>query len=197
MRLDLPAAEGPTIANVVPGAIAIEIFSRTILVELGYLKLRFFISIDPKKLKSEYLPTTILEPIKTSLSKFNEIKEINQSNIQDFYSLLENIPFERVGSIGGYDYDTDEYEYTARRRIYKQATMDSTHFTTGNELRMNYFNFCRVISYIFNSTGELSLDNIQKGINEDTVKKLLGLICTIAFGRNSAVTSTNKVEIKV
>lgn len=146
--------------------------------EVSVLHFLLLIMFDTstKKLKSEYLPTTILEPIKKSLSKFNEIKEINQSNIQDFYSLLENIPFERVSSIGAYDYDISGNEYTASRRIYRHTTMNSTHFINGMELRMNYFNFCRIISYLFNSTGELELGNIQKGVNEDTLKKLLGLI---------------------
>ena len=47
--------------------------------EVSVLHFLLLIMFDTstKKLKSEYLPTTILEPIKKSLSKFNEIKFFN------------------------------------------------------------------------------------------------------------------------
>ena len=131
---------------------------------------------NTKKLKPEYLPTTILTPIKECLSRFNNIKEIGQGNIQNFYDLIDNIKFKRVKTIGGFNYDIEDDEDYADLRIYDTARMTDTHFTYGYELRMNYFNFCRIIAYLFNSTGELALATIEEGVDSNTLKNLLTLI---------------------
>jgi len=146
--------------------------------EISILDFLLMIMFDKqtKKLNPSYLPTTIKKEFKDFLSKYKDT-EFTQSNIQEYYDLLENIPFKRVLKIKDLHYDYVGDPCLFHLRMYKHdVTMNDTHYKTGYELRMNYFNFCRIMAYIFNSTGDLSIENIEKGVDVNTLKNFLKLI---------------------
>jgi len=129
---------------------------------------------ESKLLKPDYLPLTVRPEIKSFFTKYTNIKSIdNKKVLIEFYQLIENIPFNIVLKKNGFDIDEDD----SYLQIYHYAIKNDTNFEKGIELRMNYFNFCRIISYLFNATDELSTSNIEtNGVDENTMKNLISLI---------------------
>jgi hypothetical protein len=60
------------------------------------------------------------------------------------------------------------------RKELPSYTMETTYkINKGNELRLSYFNLCRVLAYLLNLDGVLHLDHIQNNLTKNTLKDII------------------------
>ena len=135
-----------------------------------------------KKLISDYLPDTIDIKVKDFFDKYNKIDDFEKEVAYlEFFNLLENMPFELKDkelepNIPNRKLDRD-YGDRNLNCVYRYFTKTETNppkIIKGIELRLSYFNLCRVLSYLLNlSEPTLKLEYIQNNLDKETLKRLL------------------------
>ena len=134
-----------------------------------------------KKLISDYLPDTILKTVKDFFVKYNKIDDFEKETAYlEFFNLLENMPFElkdkelQPNIPNHFDRDYGDRNLNCVYRYFTKTETNPPKIIKGIELRLSYFNLCRVLSYLLNlSEPTLKLEYIQNNLDKETLKRLL------------------------
>ena len=133
-----------------------------------------------KKIEPSYFPDTVNKPLKDFFSKNTNINNFDKPVVYlEFYELLENIPFklkewELEAYPNGRDNDYGDTYTKSIYRYFKKSDIDPLCIEKGIELRLSYYNLCRVLSYLLNlDEPELKLDFIQNTLSKNTLKNLI------------------------
>jgi len=153
--------------------------------EISILNLLNFIlwDKDTQKLNADYFPNTVNPEMKSFFIKNNKIDMFESKDIYtEFYQFFKDIPFELR------DEESNPKIYSRARDygdanlncVYRYNVINKNKIVKGTELRLSYFNICRVLSYILKledlkdlKDSDLKLDFIQKNLNENTLKNIL------------------------
>ena len=136
---------------------------------------------DTQKIDYNFLPEETNEnrelvdfyKINTNIKKYK-----NKDVAMKFFDFLKNIPFNVKKGIDDSNISNRinrDYGDNNLGSIYRYyiLTEDNTKFKAGEELRVTYFNLCRVLSYILKLKDDLSNENIETNLNESTLKNII------------------------
>jgi len=146
---------------------------------LNFINLLLF-DTKEKKLKAEYFPDTVSKELKDFFNEHNKIEEFEKETVYiEFYKYLEHIPFtlreeEKVPRESGYNRDYGDRNLNCVYRYNVLSEETPIKIEKGIELRLTYFNLCRVLSYILKLKDDtLKLEYIQNNLDEHTLKNII------------------------